>query len=78
LSKESSNVDAVEHVAFTSGAMVRFQAAMAKGAINLFILGIKPLEETLLQCESVLAAGSQDADIQKFVLENGAKKAPIQ
>ena len=49
---------------------MRFRTEMAKGAINLFVLGIKPLDETLLQCKAVLAAGSQDEDIQKFVLEN--------
>ena len=54
--------------------MVQFQAAMAKGAINLFVLGMKPLRETLSQCRAVLAAGSQDGDIQKFVLEHGEKK----
>ena len=70
LSKESSNAGAVGPVASISDATLRFRTEMAKGAINLFVLGIKPLDETLLQCKAVLAAGSQDEDIQKFVLEN--------
>ena len=70
MSKESSNAGAVGPAASISDATLRFRTEMAKGAIKLFVLGIKPLDETLLQCKTVLAAGSQDEDIQKFVLEN--------
>ena len=58
--------------------LLRFQAAIAKGKINLYVLGVGSLSDTLSYCEALLLVGAKDEEIEKFVAEHGQKETPIQ